>query len=89
MTFLNGIFLSRTRWLVKKSKLFLLQIAAFVIANSVDPNEMLYMQHLIRVCTVYNHSTSNLAIYSHETSQNKLPEAKIDSLLLSSRCMTN
>ena len=24
---------------------------------------------------IYNHATSNLAIYSHETSQDKLPEA--------------
>ena len=25
--------------------------------------------------SIYNHATSNLAIYSHETSQDKLPEA--------------
>ena len=33
-----------------------------------------------------NQTTSNLSIYSHETSQDKLPE---DYLLLSSVCMTN
>ena len=27
------------------------------------------------VCGDYNHATSNKAIYSHETSQDKLPEA--------------
>ena len=39
----------------------------------------------------YNQATGNLAIHSHETSQDKLSEAYniIDSLLLSSRCMTN
>ena len=29
----------------------------------------------ISVQFTYNHATSNLAIYSHETSQDKLPEA--------------
>ena len=36
-----------------------------------------------------NHATTNLAIYSNETSQDRLSEALIDNLLLSSRCMTN
>ena len=35
----------------------------------------------------YNHVTSNLAIYSHETSQDK--KHKMDSLLFSSSRMTN
>ena len=38
----------------------------------------------------YNQATSNLAIYSHETSQDiSCQKHKIDSLLLSSSCMTN
>ena len=38
---------------------------------------------------LYNLATNRLAIYFLETSEDKLSEAKIDSLLLSSRCMTN
>ena len=40
----------------------------------------------------YNHSTTNLAIYSNGTSQDKLWKPNIGSLLsnlLSSRCLTN
>ena len=47
--------------------------------NTVDPDQL----------ASYNHATSNFTIYSHETYQDNCQKHKIDSLLLSSRCMKN
>ena len=57
-----------------QDKFFSLMEELIFRRNTIDVNHCSFQYSLIDVSN-YNHATSNLAIYSHETSQDKLSEA--------------